>query len=108
MNNVLSKPMLDLLNKCEPPMTALLYCVPLRIVRVVGTDETFKVFRVEQLVITGRDPSNPRGSWTTLSTHASETVGGSYPLAVEAAIKAQDDIKRQLMRRAERNKLVRA
>ncbi len=104
----MTKPWYDLLNKIDPPMVALLHCVPLRVVRVVATDEAFKVFRVEQLVLTSRDPHNPRGNWTTISTHASKVVGGAYALAVEAAIKAQGDLKHKLEQRVEkRRELVR-
>ena len=108
--NLHNKPLIDLLNKVENPAhRIMLFTVPLRIVRLISTDESFKTFRVEQLIITSKDPSNPRGTWNTLSTHGSEQPGGAYHDAVEAAIAAQTNLRRKLQQRARnRASLVRA
>lgn len=97
----LPQPLIDLLNKCEPGQRVMLYMVPLRIVRILATDENMKCFRVEQLVITSKDVQNPRGAWQTLSTHGSEVPGQSWAVACEAAVKAQADLKAKLIKKSQ-------
>lgn len=100
---ILPQPLIDLLNKCEPGQRVMLYTVPLRIIRIIATDDQMKCFRVEQLVITNKDPQKPHGNWTTLSTHGSEVPGQSWAVACEAAVKAQADLKAKLMKKAQAN-----
>lgn len=102
MTTMMTKPLLDLLHKCDSPkQKVMLFTVPIRMIRVVATDSaSFKTFRVEQLLLTNKDVHNPRGSWNTISTHGSETPGAAYQDAVEAAIKAQHELRRKLQQRA--------
>lgn len=95
----MTQPIIDLLHKCEPNQKVMLFTVPIRMIRVVATDTTFKTFRVEQLLLTNKDVHNPRGSWNTLSTHGSETPGAAYQDAVEAALKAQVTLRNKLAQR---------
>lgn len=98
-----TKPLADLLNKVDAPARVMGFAWPSRIIRVTTTDESYRTFRVEQLILTKNDPHNPRGTWNTLSTHGSERPGESYPVALEAACKAQSDLRAKLLkRRAER------
>jgi|ERR1019366_1301279 hypothetical protein len=92
----LTKPLIDLLNKVDPPMRIMLHTVPLRIIRVTATDESMTAFRVEQLSISNKDRNNPRGDWHTLSTHAGTVTGGSFPAACKAAVQAQADLRHKL------------
>lgn len=95
----ISKPLYDLLNRIDPPGRVISYCIPTRIVRVTATDDSFRAFHVEQLVITTKDLNNPQGNWHTLSSHADAVEGASYSAALLAAYKAQDDLKRKLEQR---------
>lgn len=106
---VVSAPLYALLNKVDPPAVAVLYCVPTRVIRVTATDQNYRAFRVEQLVITTKDPNNPHGNWATLSSHADRVEGASYPEAVEAAYAAQKRLVQKLQQRklANQPKLVR-
>jgi hypothetical protein len=90
---------IDLLNKAEPQQRVMLFCIPSRMIRVTATDASFKAFRVEQLVLTNKDPANPRGNWASLSTHGSEASGAAYQDAIEHAIKAQQNLIRKLQQR---------
>lgn len=92
-------PLLALVNKVTPPSRAILYCVPTRVIRVIALDDSDLTFRVEQLVITGKDPHNPSGTWTTLSSHSDTRAGGSYAAAIEAALKAQIDLRAKLQKK---------
>lgn len=92
-----------LLNKVDPPSRIMFHCVPLRVVRVVAVDEAFKSFRVEQLVMTGRDMNDPKGHWKTLSAHSSPIMGESYQPAAQAAVKAQNDLRYKLTKRVAGN-----
>lgn len=95
--NVLPQPVIDLLNKIENPNHRVMaFAVPLRMLRIVATDTTFKTFRVEQLVITNQNPHDPRGNWTTLSTHGSDTPGAAYNDAGTALLEAQTNLRRKL------------
>lgn len=97
--SVLPRPLVDLLNKVDTSgHRIMMFMVPLRIVRVIATDDTFMTFRVEQLVITGKNPMDPRGTWTTLSTHSGRVAGAAYQDAREAGEKAQADLTRKLQR----------
>lgn len=87
----LSNPIVDVLNKVDPPHRVMLFCIPIRAIRVVGTDNEFKTFRVEQLV---------KEKWLTLSTHTATQSGGSYAVACQAAIKAQQALITKLQQRA--------
>lgn len=100
---LMTQPIIDLLHKVDSPkQKIMLFTVPMRMIRVVATDsESFKTFRVEQLLLTSKDVHNPRGSWNTLSTHGSETPGASYQDAVEAALKAQVNLRNKLQQRAQ-------
>lgn len=91
-----SKTLYDLINRIAPPARVISYCIPTRIIRVIATDDTFRAFHVEQLSITSKDPNNPQGNWHTLSSHADAVEGASYSVALLAAYKAQDDLKRKL------------
>lgn len=102
---ILPQPLIDLLNKCEAGQRVMMFMVPLRIVRVLATDEQMRCFRVEQLVITNKDVQNPRGSWQTLSVHGSEVQGQSWAVACEAAVKAQAELKAKLTKKAQANGL---
>lgn len=86
----LSNP-IDVLNKVDPPHRIMLFCVPLRGIRVVGTDTEFKTFRVEQLV---------KDKWLTLSTHTATQSGGSYAVACQAALKAQQTLIMKLQQQS--------
>lgn len=101
-----SKAQIDLLHKVESPHRIMLFCVPTKCIRLVTIDETFRTFRVEQLVITNNSMHNPRGTWTTLSTHGSETPGASYMDAFKAAEKAQQDLIRKVQRQQQKKRLV--
>jgi hypothetical protein len=95
----LPQPLVALLNKVDTPgHRVMMFMVPLRIVRVISTDDTFMTFRVEQLVITGKNPMDPRGTWTTLSTHSGQVAGAAYQNACKAGIEAQADLTRKLER----------
>lgn len=96
---------IDLLNKVDPPGRVMLHCVPTRVIRVLSTDDSFKTFRVEQFVVTAKDP--PAGNWVTLSTHGSEARGQSYSIACEAAYKAQTELKSKLQARVGNHGLLR-
>ena len=92
--------MIDLLNKVEPPATAIVYCVPTRIIRVVQTDATMTTFRVEQLVEHGGfGGQQPTGAWKTLSLHTDPREGAAFAVALNAAWKAQGDLVAKLKRR---------
>lgn len=93
---VLSKAVVDLLHKCEPNQRIMMFAMPSRIVRVVAADESLKTFRVEQLVITNSNPHDPRGTWTTLSTHSGPKEGAAYHDAVKACVAAQDQLRRKM------------
>lgn len=79
----------------------MLFAVPLRIIRIIATDENMKCFRVEQLIITNKDPQKPFGNWATLSTHGSEVPGQMWGPACEACIKAANELRAKLMKKAE-------
>lgn len=78
-----------------------MFTVPLRIIRIIATDDSFKTFRVEQLTITNKDPQKPHGTWATLSTHGGEQPGAAWGVACEAACKAQIDLRNKLMKKAQ-------
>lgn len=99
MAKVLAPPLIDLLNKCDEGQRVMLFMVPLRIIRVLAIDTEWKTFRVEQLVLTNKDPSNPKGNWSTLSTHSNPVAGQAYPVACEAAAKAQNDLRTKLQKK---------
>lgn len=104
---VTSKPFADLLNaQCALPRRIMCFTLPLRMIRVVAQDESMMTFRVEQLVLTNKDRLNPKGTWTTLSTHGGQAFMGTYMLALEHAVKAQSELHRKLVRRAEQRKLL--
>lgn len=98
----------DLLNQCEAPRRIMLFTLPLRTIRIVTMDESFKTFRVEQLVMHNNDRHNPKGAWQTLSTHGGAVQGGAYMLAIEAALAAQHELHNKLVKRAQRKQLVHA
>lgn len=99
---LLPQPLIDLLNKVDSPaQRVMLFTVPLRIIRIICTDESFKTFRVEQLTITNKDPQRPCGTWATLSTHGGEVSGASWGVACEAAVRAQAELKSRLMKKAQ-------
>lgn len=104
MSSQMPGPLLALVNKVEPPARAMLYCVPTRVIRVIAVDPSDKAFRVEQLVITGKDPHNPIGNWITLSSHGGTAAGESYPTAIEAAYKSQNDLRAKLQKKMEKRK----
>ncbi len=95
------QPLVDLLNKCDSGQHVLMFTVPLRIIRIIATDDSFTKFRVEQLTITNKDPQNPHGTWTTLSMHAGEQPGAAWGIACEAACKAQIELRNKLMKKAQ-------
>lgn len=95
--NLITKQVVDLLNKVEPLQRLLLICVPLRMIRVIATDDGFKTFRVEQLVITNKDPI--KGNWTTLSTHSGLQEGSAYSDACKAAHESQKRLHQKLQQR---------
>jgi hypothetical protein len=103
MSRPLTQSMVALLNKIDAPMIAVAYMVPLRIIRVVATDDTFTTFRVEQLSVVGRDKNNAMGTWTTLSSHRGDHPGEAYQIAYAAATKAQEDLRRKLARRIQQS-----
>lgn len=86
----------DLLNKVEPGQQIITHGVPLRIFRVTAIDESFRTFRVEQLVMHNRDPHNPRGFWKALTTHGGAGPWDSYTDAFAAMCKAQTHLKAKL------------
>jgi hypothetical protein len=88
-----------LLNKTDENYIPFAFMVPLRVIRIIA-DRTFRTFRVEQLIFTNKNPSDPRGSWRTLSTHGSETPGAMLETAMRAAQKAQNDLRGKLVNRA--------
>lgn len=95
----MTKPLIDLLNKVESPARIMLFTVPLRAIRVIAIDDEFKTFHVEQLVLTNKDPHNPRGSWTLLSTHGNPKAGQAWGVAVGAALEAQKTLRHKLAQR---------
>jgi hypothetical protein len=113
------QPLIDLINKTDPNFIGFAYALvvspganpktvflPIRI----SASADFKTFRVEQLVRTNKDNYNPRGSWTTLSTHGSETGGQMLRTACEAFFKSRKDFIDKLNNRVQVNakKLLRA
>jgi hypothetical protein len=101
--------MIDLLNKCEPQHRVVTHCVPTRIIRVLQTDGSATTFRVEQLVEHGGFGTvNPRGAWTTLSTHTDAREGAAYAVALDAAWKLQVKLIAKLKKKiAERAQFLR-
>lgn len=84
-----------------PPHTIFL---PLRI----SAHLDFKTFRVERLIRTNKDNNNPRGTWTTLSTHGHEVPGKMLKTAFDHLFAAQHDFVDKLNNRMQRTaKLVR-
>jgi hypothetical protein len=94
-----TKPMLDLMHKTDANHKIMLFMVPARALRIVATDDSFMSFRVEQLVITNKDPHNPRGSWNTLSTHSGPQPGAAWNVACQAAAEAQQTLLHKLQQR---------
>jgi hypothetical protein len=86
--------LIALLNKVDiPGARAVAYAVPVRIIRIVQMDDAGLTFRVEQLVEHGGfGGPNPRGAWTTLSTHGSQIAGQGLGPAMEALWQAQKDL----------------
>jgi hypothetical protein len=81
-----------LLNKCEPGNRIIAFAVPTRIIRMVQVGEDALTFRIEQLVEHGGfGTPNPKGAWTTLSSHSSDKKipGESLGPAFGALIQAQ-------------------
>lgn len=111
MPKILAQPLIDILNKCEDGQRIMCHMVPLRVIRVIAVDTSWCSFRVEQLNLTNKDPNNPRGSWATLSAHTNPVAGQAYPIAWEAATKAQNELRGKLQKKMEAMrppKLVRA
>ena len=111
MSNI-PQPLIDLINKTDPNFMVFAHgCVvspgsnartvflPLRI--SVSLD--FKTFRIEQLIRTNKDPYKPQGSWSTLSTHGSETDGAMLRTACEAFFKVRQDFIGKLNNRVQNN-----
>ncbi len=94
---MLTKPLIDLLNKIDEPWKIVLHVVPMRIIRVTTPD--FKTFRVEQLSLTNKDKSNPRGEWRTLSSHSGTSEGESMMIAWKAAVDAAAKLRHQVENR---------
>jgi hypothetical protein len=88
----------SLLNQVDPPFRVFCHMVPLRVVRVT-TDENFCTFRVEQLVRTNKSNIDPKGSWRTISTHGSPKPAYMLREAMNAAVKAQHDLRAKIIRR---------
>jgi hypothetical protein len=82
-----------LLNKVEPGYVVFAHCIYFR-VRVIAS-ENFKTFRVEQLRLTSKDRLDPKGAWSTVSTHGSETEGVMCAPAMEAMFEVQKRLARQ-------------
>jgi hypothetical protein len=115
---MIPKALIELINKTDPNFLGFAYALailpgpppktvflPLRL----SASLDFKTFRVEQLRRTNKDNRNPQGSWSTLSTHGSETPGAMLKTAFEALGKAQNDFVNKLNSRAtQAMKLVRA
>jgi hypothetical protein len=113
------QPLIDLINKTDPNFAVFVHgCVvspgpnaktvfiPIRL--SVSLD--FKTFRVEQLIRTNKDNYNPQGSWSTKSTHGSETPGAMLRTACEAFFLARKTFIEKLNNRVQNNarKLLRA
>lgn len=94
MNREPHPALLALLNKVDTPgARALMYAVPVRIIRIVQMDEVGLTFRVEQLIEHGGfGGPQPRGEWKTLSTHGSQIAGQGLGPAITAMNKAQQDL----------------
>lgn len=101
-----TSPMLDLMHKTEPNHKIMLFMVPARALRVIATDDSFKSFRVEQLVLTSKDPHNPRGSWNTLSTHSGPQPGGAWGVACKAASEAQEKLMHRMQQRQQKARVI--
>lgn len=109
-----------LLNKVDPTFIIFSHVVPLRIqtgpkrytamfgscIRVIA-DVTFRTFRVEQLVMSNKDMNNPHGTWTTLSTHGSETAGVMLDTAMKAAVAAQNKLRSKIEKRVAGKRIIR-
>lgn len=106
-NALVAKPIVDLLNKVDPPARVMFHCVPTRIIRVIAIDESFKSFRVEQLIMTGGNRSDPKGTWRTLSTHGGPVAGEAYGIASKAAIVAQNELRKKLQARVGKSTILR-
>jgi hypothetical protein len=101
----ISPAMVGLLNRVDDGYVPFAFMVPLRVVRVIASIN-FKTFRVEQFVRTNKDNFEPRGSWHTLSTHGSETPGAMLNTAMQAAAKAQADLRAKVERKYAKKKLI--
>lgn len=99
MSGEFTKPLLDLMHKVEANQKIMLFMVPARMLRVIATDDSFKSFRVEQLIITNKNAQNPRGSWNTISTHSGPQAGGAWGVACKAASEAQTTLLHKMEQR---------
>ncbi len=89
-----------LLNKVEDGFIPFCYMMPTRVIRVIA-DKSFCTFRVERLIFYNRDRYNPSGAWKTLATFGDKLPGAKCAQAMNAAIKAQDDLRAKLQKRME-------
>jgi hypothetical protein len=102
-------PLVKLLNRVDEHYIVVCHFVPTRIIRVTA-HESFKTFRVEQLVRTNKDNLQPQGTWRTLSTHGGEIPFEAFPSVMNAAKKAQDDLREKIKTKMDRvrKKILRA
>ena len=87
-----------IMNKTEPDFIVFAHFVPTRIVRVTAHRD-FCRFRVEKLVITGRDPANPQGNWHTEKALAGKTPGEMLNQAMQEAYQLQGQLVQQIQKR---------
>jgi hypothetical protein len=90
-----------LLNKTDLPGSRIIaHCVPTRIIRIVDVKDDGMTFRVEQLVTTSPvHAPDPKGSWTTKSTHGGQRPAEALGEAFKAAHAAQKKLTHGLKRR---------
>jgi hypothetical protein len=73
------------------------FMVPTRIIRILQVDPAGLTFRVEQLVEHGGfGGPQPKGAWTTLSTHGGTVAGACLGVAFESAVKHQQQLIHKL------------
>lgn len=97
-NPPLSGTLTTIMNKTEPEFIVFAHFVPTRIVRVTAHKD-FCRFRVEKLVITGRDPANPQGNWHTEKALAGKMPGEMLNQAMQEAYQLQTTLIQQMQKR---------
>jgi hypothetical protein len=95
--------LITLLNKTDAGYIPYAFMVPTRVIRVIAT-ENFCTFRVEQLIRHNSNNLDPKGTWSTLSTHGSETPGMMLNAAMKAGFEAQNKLRAKLQSRVKKKR----